>query len=378
MGRLKRWLQAVPDMGPVDRGFIPLLLGLPVFLQILLWQVYVLGRPDRAGLINVAVVQHDVQVALAMAGLSVLLLLAGLWLRLRWPRLLAYQHVSVQFYAISMAYWGYEIGTQSFVNGVVMLSAPMVGLIILDRRVVLFGFASGLCIVIAAAFASALGYLPYAPALVPSSNSSSSLFWLLSTWYFAAAHIVVIIGLTDQILNSWRQREHDVRLLSRTDSLTGLHNRRHILDMLDIELARSERKGWPLTVIMMDLDYFKQINDSYGHLTGDRVLRAVADLLLATLRQHDAVGRYGGEEFIMLLTDTSVEGARRLAERCRERLAATSITVANGHELAISGSFGLACTEQNPGGDADLLIQQADAALYRAKAGGRNRVEVGD
>lgn len=376
VGRWQRLLRRFAELGPVERGLLPLGLALPIFVQILLWQWYVLSRPDRDELVHVAVVKGDVLVVLGLMVAALLLFGVGAWLRKRRPGLMSFQYLTVQFFALSMIYFGYEIGTQGFVNGVVLLGAPMIGLIMLDRGAVLLGFVSALVVMVSCAFAGALGYLPYAPVLMPAVNNGSSLFWLLSTYYFTASYVVMIIVLTDQMLASWREREVAMRLLSRTDGLTGLHNRRHILELLEIEVGRCRRQGLVLTVVMMDLDNFKLINDRFGHLTGDRVLRTVATMLLATLRQHDAAGRYGGEEFLMLLTDTDMAGATRLTERCCDALAAVAMTADNGQALTVSGSFGVACTEQYPEYDASLLIRQADLALYRAKAAGRNRVEV--
>ena len=374
--RLRRFLQNLPGWSPAERGLVPLVMGLPLYLQIIFWQQYVLRRPDRVRLVNVAVVERDSLLVAAMVAGTCILIGVGLWLRRHHPRSMVFQYFTVQYYALTMAYYGYEIGTQSFINGVVMLSAPMVGLIIMDRRAVLCGFVTGAGVVVSCAFASALGRLPYAPVVLPPSDHDGAMFWLVSYYYFAWTHIIFIIVLTDLLLASWRQRERQVRLLSRTDVLTGTHNRRHILELLERELARSRRLGSALTVVMLDLDNFKHINDRFGHATGDRVLQAVARLLLANVRGHDAIGRYGGEEFLLLLADTGLDGATTLIERCRRQLEAASVDSDNGTGVGISGSFGLACTEQFPGHNSAQLLKAADQALYRAKAGGRNRVEA--
>ncbi|HEX5277755.1 MAG TPA: GGDEF domain-containing protein, partial [Fluviicoccus sp.] len=174
----------------------------------------------------------------------------------------------------------------------------------------------------------------------------------------------------------WRQREDLVRTLSLTDPLTGIANRRHVLDLLEKEVARTVRHGPPLAVAVLDLDHFKRINDTWGHPAGDAVLQAAARELCACVRRNDTVGRFGGEEFMLLLPDTPLDGAKALAERCRARLEALDIRAENGERIPVTGSFGLVSNEQDLSADAEMLVKAADAALYRAKAGGRNRVEA--
>ncbi len=184
--------------------------------------------------------------------------------------------------------------------------------------------------------------------------------------------------LADHALSFWRKREGTILTLSRTDPLTSVHNRRSVMELLENEVARTIRHGPPLAVVILDLDYFKQVNDTWGHPTGDLVLKETAGLLRETLRQSDIVGRYGGEEFVLVLPDTSLAGSARLAERCRTRLAETPVTTGSGEIIHISASFGLACNEQCLGLSAEALIKAADHALYQAKHKGRNRVEVAE
>jgi len=156
-----------------------------------------------------------------------------------------------------------------------------------------------------------------------------------------------------------------------TDPLTGLSNRRHIEPQLAAETARAQRHRATFSVLMADLDHFKQVNDRYGHDTGDEVLREVARRLKRMLRTEDRPVRWGGEEFLVLLTDTDADQAAIVAEKIRAALADTPIEV-NGHSIDMTISIGLA---QHQGEDDPLdLIRRADQALYRAKDEGRNRV----
>lgn len=167
-----------------------------------------------------------------------------------------------------------------------------------------------------------------------------------------------------------RQRNADLDRLSRTDMLTGVYNRRH----LEQELTRlhndAVRHREPVCVLLLDLDGFKQVNDTYGHAAGDEVLQAFARLVAAELRAGDIGGRWGGEEFLVIMPRTDIASARALAERIRARTAAEPVTSA-GDRIGITVSGGCAL---GPGASAAGLVQAADSCLYRAKEQGRNRV----
>ncbi|MFZ5627429.1 MAG: diguanylate cyclase [Bacillota bacterium] len=185
----------------------------------------------------------------------------------------------------------------------------------------------------------------------------------------------------DELQEQRGELERRNRLLEEmaiTDPLTQCYNRRYVMNRLPSEVAHALRYGEPLSVIMVDVDYFKNINDTYGHLVGDEVLRQVADLLRASTRKADILGRYGGEEFIIICPSTSGSAASQLAERMRQKLAEVQVD-AQGEKLLLSASFGVADLVGVPSpGDyktmANELVNRADMALYRAKAEGRNRV----
>jgi two-component system cell cycle response regulator len=156
------------------------------------------------------------------------------------------------------------------------------------------------------------------------------------------------------------------------DALTGLANRRNLEEALRAELARSARYGDPLAVVLADLDNFKAVNDRYGHAAGDEVLKEFAAALRETVRESDHAGRWGGEEFALILTNTDSDGGARLAERARAAIEARAVELPNGELLRVTASFGVAAF---PGErEADRLLAAADAALYAAKGAGKNRV----
>ena len=158
------------------------------------------------------------------------------------------------------------------------------------------------------------------------------------------------------------------------DGLTGLANRRQCEDTLSSELARLERFGGPLAVVVADLDWFKDVNDRYGHPSGDAVLREFAQLLRDLVRDVDLAGRWGGEEFLLILPGTDLAGGAHVAERVRLALAGRIVLSADGSAIPVTASFGVAATP--PASTAAELFSAADAALYEAKRNGKNRVET--
>jgi diguanylate cyclase (GGDEF)-like protein len=191
------------------------------------------------------------------------------------------------------------------------------------------------------------------------------------------AHLGAIAGFC---IESAANRARLVRA-GLTDYLTGWHNRRYLHVRLREELARAQRQGSALALLMLDLDHFKQINDSCGHLGGDEALREVAARIESQVRASDTAARFGGDEFAVLMPGAGAAEARRLAERIRAAVTRSPVEAGPGLHLPVSVSIGLAALAPPPGaGDlkalAEQLLAEADAALYRAKAAGRDRIEV--
>ena len=167
---------------------------------------------------------------------------------------------------------------------------------------------------------------------------------------------------------------HRVRMLSLTDELTSLPNRRAFMRRLEDEVSRVQRYGYPLALVLLDIDHFKNINDEHGHTTGDAMLRVYADKVLAMFRHHDMVARYGGEEFAVLLPNTDMRGVLHAFAKIRKRVEDTTCTI-NGAFIKIP-TFSAGLAEYRTGETPSHLIERADSALYRAKRLGRNRIEA--
>ncbi len=180
--------------------------------------------------------------------------------------------------------------------------------------------------------------------------------------------------LQDQL----EEKNRELEQLSIRDGLTGLFNHRHMHDLLTDEFERSGRSGEPLSVVMFDLDRFKEVNDTYGHQAGDRVLEELADILRETAREIDKLGRYGGEEFMIILPGSDADAGVTFAERVRDHVENQKFDIQSQEPLRMTISAGVATYPADPADGPRRLVHYADRALYSAKNNGRNRVVAYD
>jgi two-component system cell cycle response regulator len=179
-----------------------------------------------------------------------------------------------------------------------------------------------------------------------------------------------ILQLQEELVSARESMRH----AATHDSLTGLMNRGEILAMLQRELERSRRERKPVSVILGDIDHFKSVNDTLGHLFGDEALREIGRRLRAQLRVYDGVGRYGGEEFLLVLPNCDLTNAMLRANELRKTIAATPV-LCSGEERLITMSMGVAVSVGDGKSEVETVLNQADAGLYAAKESGRNRIE---
>ena len=371
----RKRLSAALEWSSVDKGLILLTMILPIYGQYLLWSLYVLSRPDREKLVNVPLAIDIMKIEVGFIIVGVFILLSGLYLRRTKPNGLIFQHIALHFFSLTLVAMSYTIGTVSFCEGLVLLGAPVFGFILLDRQAVWGATITALVVLLGLSYATAYGILPYAPVMIPPSDHASNLFWMNSVFFFAAPFFFPIILMADQMLMWWREREEKIRYMSRTDALTGIHNRMSILSILDNEVARAERTKGSLSFVILDLDHFKKVNDVWGHPTGDLFLKTAAKVLKHHIRAIDAVGRYGGEEFVIILPGADQHEAQKIIERCRIQLSETEIFSDNNTLIKVTASFGLVSVNGETV-EAHHLIKTADEALYLAKHSGRNRIEI--
>ncbi len=195
---------------------------------------------------------------------------------------------------------------------------------------------------------------------------------------FHGEELIARVGVGLRIVELHQQIQAKNRLLEElalTDALTGLPNRRAIEDWSTRQLSGAARHGFSFWVALADLDHFKTVNDTYGHDAGDTVLKKFSEILKANSRRSDICGRFGGEEFLLILTHATSEGAQALFERVRGEFEAAKFNF-DGRSVSVTASFGVAMYEGTQSADFSKLLARADAALYSAKHGGRNRIEM--
>jgi len=213
--------------------------------------------------------------------------------------------------------------------------------------------------------------------VVPGEGGNKRIYWEIKTPIYEdenRARIWGLCGISTDITEREAMKEQ-FEHQAHEDYLTGLFNRRYFMEQGQSELSRTQRYGNALSVLMLDIDHFKAINDTRGHKAGDVVLQKLAGILRETLRTVDIVGRIGGEEFAILLPETGIEKAAEVAERLREKVAGTDVVLEAGLPLRFTVSIGVA-TLQGKDSNIDILLNQSDNALYLAKESGRNLVRM--
>ena len=293
----------------------------------------------------------------------------------RWPLLLAPPLLVLVFVSVFIDNFPARV---SFVGLVIGLQAVWALLATLSHRHATVGRGQWLLVAGLLLEAVVLGVR----ALVAISTHSEATNILqssaLQTLTFLATFSVVLVSSVGFVFMSRDRADENNRVLAALDPLTGVANRRSLIAALDRDVARAQRMREPMALMMVDIDHFKDVNDQYGHPAGDRVLCSVVNVLRQRVRAQDLVGRYGGEEFMVLLPDTGLVGAEQLAHAlCKaveeSRCPADGVP---GPGIAVTVSIGVFGGRLESGDSWDMLIAAADRALYQAKNNGRNRVEV--
>ncbi len=356
-----------------------LLLGFLVvlFCSFIFYEAVVLLVPTWRAYVNVPLFHLLIWVDSIIVLMTVIL--GVICYRLRnneWANRYAH-YICVIFYAVTLCSTGYAVGAMSPSTGIFMIGTPIIGLALFPRRMVLITTMIASATMIFLAFAGVSGWIPYAPMFVDGGLldlKNHSRFYFCSQMFFMLPPSLIILVMSDLILKQWHKRGHEVTLLSQLDSLTGLYNRRTINEHMERLVENSDGQE-QVAALLLDLDFFKSINDTYGHMIGDEVLRTVAQSLQHSMRKHDVAGRFGGEEFIVVLSGADREVGMAVAERIRANVEAIRISAScGGKKISITTSIGVAtCTPTDLTRIHDMVMY-ADQALYQAKHQGRNRV----
>ena len=225
--------------------------------------------------------------------------------------------------------------------------------------------------------AAAASVLVTVTALLALFPSIMPMFWIGVALAIAIPMSIAppIAWTLAHLLSELSSARRTVEKLAVTDVLTGASNRRHLHEVGTREVERARRAALPLSLLVLDLDNFKRINDLHGHVAGDAVLQAVGQICLAKARPYDLVARYGGEELVVLLPSTTPDEARLIAERLRHAIAALTVSGRSGEAITPTASIGVASLDA-AAASLETLFEKADAAMYEAKRAGKNRVAV--
>jgi len=266
----------------------------------------------------------------------------------------------------------YAIGPYSAASGLIMVAAILIGMVLLDRRSFWMAVIGWFVSMLAMHFGSKAGWLPFL-SLFEASLEQPLLSKVAAERAVAAALIYVPLAIVmDHLVSVWRRDERSLHEAAQLDSLTGAYTRGFAMEVMQRVLTRARNENKRFAVLMLDLDHFKRINDAHGHARGDVVLQHTTRAVQSTLRADDIVGRFGGEEFVVVLPGADLQQAMGAAQRCR--VAVESMEIPGAPYLAVTASVGVAAFPDH-GQDLDTLLKASDRAMYIAKANGRNRVE---
>lgn len=362
--------EVIMNWDTLKKCILILVLGCCVNLIWLVWETFVLFNSEYWHVVNVQLLRHKLVINsiffITLLGLiyPCYALQKQAWVQ----RFLPY--IAIGILIISLCYNSYMIGVFSPVTMVVYICLIAVGLVLFERKIMYAMLIPATGFLTVSGCLSFIDVIPYAPIFQIDGQLFLNGFWLLSMLYFVIPILITCLILFEILLSQWRHRERLIQHLSQTDPLTNALNRRSINQSLD-ELHHD--KNCPYAIVLLDLDHFKNINDQFGHHMGDTVLIAVSQKLGLHLRESDVVGRFGGEEFILILKQSSALKARQIAERCRAAIEDLVIQNENGRAIRITASFGIALATDKL--KPQQLLDQADKALYAAKASGRNQIK---
>ena len=362
--------EVIMNWSVLNKCILILILGSLVHIIWIIWKIFILFSPNLWNFVHLPLLKLQLKLDILFCCLLILMVFpCAYWHKKRWAQQWL-PYLSVGILVLSLCRNGSMIGVLSPATMVSYVSLVTVGLVLFNRKIVYYTLVPVTLFLILSNYLSLQGQISYAPLFNLSTSPYQNKFWVSSMLYFIAPILIICLILFEILLSQWRHREQLIQHLSQIDPLTNTLNRRSIKACLE-KLEHKPTKSYAL--VLIDLDHFKQINDQYGHNKGDETLIQVSEALSQIIRDNDVVGRFGGEEFILILHQSSLAQAENIAERCRQAIQALHLLSNVGDLIKVTASFGVAfsSTETNP----QKLLSQADKALYEAKACGRNQVK---
>lgn len=353
------------------KGILLLFFALIMLTGHMIWYVCSFASENRVWLSES---YYHYRILTTLMQILLTLIILGVTLALRYNRTVrtAMGFCIPLYFGLNAIFSGYTVGIYSPAVMAGTINIALIGFV-LYRREIIYTIVAIISVVIAwLSYLTSHFHLQYAPLFSDTLTGGDfyrNSFWLNSMAILYIPILLISALFFDLLLFQWRKREKKIEILSQHDGLTNVFNRRYITDYLN-RLHRKQKNRYAL--IILDLDFFKRINDNYGHDAGDIVLRQISDLMVKTLRTQDLVGRMGGEEFVLVLPNADLNDALQIAERCRRVIEQQQIQIANGQQIQVTASFGVAIA--NHDWSQEQVYTYADQALYLAKQRGRNQV----
>lgn len=367
-------ITAIINWNPLERCILMLIFAGSLNLLWVFWKTYIIFTPSIHQWVQLEIVQTLVWANLGFSIILFSLIYPCYKLRDSIFAQKTLPYICITLFISTLIFDGFYVGLVSPAAICAMICVVTVGLVLFSRIIVYNILFPSLLLVSYIMYQCLIGNLPYAPLFTIDDLQQNyfNAFWLASMLYFMLPIAVCCFFLFDIILRQWRHREQKYQSLSQIDPLTHLLNRRSINEYL-LKVENEPLEAKPFYIILMDLDFFKTINDTYGHIKGDEVLFKIAEVLKVQTRPEDLVGRFGGEEFIILTATNDQEDAYQIAERCRNAIMQIKI-YSDQKPIALTASFGIAHWQPHAGSIQEAL-HQADIAMYQAKDSGRNLVK---
>lgn len=360
----------VMNWSVLNKCILMLILGSSVHMIWIIWKVLVLLSPEVWPWVNLPLLKLQLKMNILMLTIFIgLIYTCSIWRKKAWVKQYL-PYISVGTLVISLCRDGYVVGVLSPATMITYMCLLTVGLVLFKRKIVYCALIPATLFLLVCGYLSLQGQISYGPLFHLDTLPYQNMFWVLSMMYFIVPILITCLILFEILLSQWRHREKLIQHLSQVDPLTNALNRRSINYVLE-KLERKPSTSYAL--VLIDLDHFKRINDQYGHDKGDETLIQVSQVLSQIIRDSDVVGRFGGEEFILILNHSSLEQAQIIAERCRHAIQQLHLCSDSGQIIPVTASFGIALSSHSL--NSQQLLSQADKALYAAKASGRNQVK---
>lgn len=358
------------NWNPIKKSIFVLVFFILIKLLWIFWKGVIYFTPEFHPFIHLPAMIYQFKVELIEIVVCIALIILGFFCIDQKGLYKIAPYFTVQLFGISQLFDAYMSGifsSSTILNAACYL---FVGLILFNSRVIFSVIISVAVVSGIIANLTLQKKLVYAP-LFNFENIGQPAYqnslWLGTTGYFCFPVLFISLYLLNIIIKQWREREEYIAHLVQFDALTGVYNRRKLTEyLLQMDNVRDH------AIIMLDLDNFKQVNDRYGHLIGDQVLITVAKTIKANIRSTDILGRYGGEEFLIILKNTDQKTASEIAKRCIEALSAIEHQLAKNTTFKVTASMGIAFIRHDI--KVNEALNAADIALYQAKASGRNRI----